>query len=142
MLLISGLFSPLLRLLATHFPQLCLVEDWMYEDSDSSLSSLCSPHGSVPSSSSETVSKGISVQQNIIVTRISVVIIFISAFSDLAGCPAPAMLLMRKLLSMPPKSLWQVANTFISQFRSILGEAVPRQVQGNLFFVIIGFILI
>ena len=36
----------------------------MYEDSDSSLSSLCSPHGSVPSSSSETVSKGI-VQLNI-----------------------------------------------------------------------------
>lgn len=54
----------------------------------------------------------------------------ISAFTDLAGCPAPAMLLMRKLLSMPPKSLWQVAHTFISHFRSILGEAVPRQVQG------------
>lgn len=106
--LYAGLFSPLLRLLATHFPQLCLVEDWMYETSDNRLSSLCSPHGSVPSCSSQTV---------------------IQAFTDLVGCPAPAMLLMQKLLAMPPKSLWQIAHTFISQFRSILGEAVPRQVQ-------------
>ena len=36
-LLILGLFSPLLRLLATHFPQLCLVEDWMYEDSENEM---------------------------------------------------------------------------------------------------------
>lgn len=40
------------------------------------------------------------------------------------------MLLMQKLLAMPPKSLWKIAHTFISHFRSILGEAVPRQVQG------------
>ncbi|EFX85507.1 hypothetical protein DAPPUDRAFT_300423 [Daphnia pulex] len=106
--LYAGLFSPLLRLLATHFPQLCLVEDWMYEVNDSQLSSLCSPHGSVPTCSSQTVSQ---------------------AFTDVAGCPAPAMLLMQKLLAMPPKSLWQVAHSFISHFRSILNETVPRQVQ-------------
>jgi hypothetical protein len=52
------------------------------------------------------------------------------AFTDVAGCPAPAMLLMQKLLAMPPKSLWQVAHSFISHFRSTLNEAVPRQVQG------------
>ena len=32
----SGLFSSLLRLLATHFPHLSLVEDWL-EDEDTSL---------------------------------------------------------------------------------------------------------
>nr|CAG4643017.1 EOG090X0154 [Ilyocryptus agilis] len=106
--LYAGLFSPLLRLLATHFPQLCLVEDWMYESSECSLPSLCSPHKSVSSCSSQTVDQ---------------------AFANLAGCPAPAMLLMRKLLSMPPKSIWPVANTFISYFRSVLGQTVPRQVQ-------------
>lgn len=44
------------------------------------------------------------------------------------------MLLMRKLLLLPPKALWQVAHTFISHFRSILDEGVPRQVQGLHFF--------
>ena len=56
------------------------------------------------------------------------------AFTDVAGCPAPAMLLMQKLLAMPPKSLWQIAHTFISHFRSILDDAVPRQVQGMFFY--------
>ena len=52
------------------------------------------------------------------------------AFSKLADCPAPALLLMRKLRSLPPKTLWPLANAFISCFRSILDDGVPRQVQG------------
>lgn len=31
-LLLTGLFSSLLRLLATHFPHLSLVEDWLDDD--------------------------------------------------------------------------------------------------------------
>lgn len=53
-----GLFSPLLRLLATHFPQLCLVEDWMYEVSDNHQDSLGNLHGSTPSCSSQSISRG------------------------------------------------------------------------------------
>ena len=101
--LFPGLFSPLLRLLATHYPQLCMVEDWMCETNDS------------PSSSS--ASSGISPQA---VTR---------AFANLTECPAPAVLLMRKLLTLPPKVLWPAAQAFISHFRSVLDETVPRQVQ-------------
>lgn len=26
-----GLFSPLVKLLVSHYPQLCLVEDWLYQ---------------------------------------------------------------------------------------------------------------
>lgn len=33
---ILGLFSPLLRLLATHFPHLSLVDDWIEEEQPSS----------------------------------------------------------------------------------------------------------
>nr|CAG4641461.1 EOG090X0154 [Eurycercus lamellatus] len=108
--LYAGLFSPLLRLLAANFPQLCLVEDWMYEADESPLSSLSSPHGlfSAASCSSFAINQ---------------------AFRNPAGFPAPAMLLMRKLLSLPPKALWPIASTFISHFRAILDPAVPRQVQ-------------
>lgn len=33
--LLKGIFSSLLRLLATHFPHLCLVDDWMERQSHS-----------------------------------------------------------------------------------------------------------
>lgn len=101
--LYPGLFSPLLRLLATHFPQLCMVEDWMCESTSSDNSSTtlgCSPQA---------------------VNR---------SFANLTECPAPAVLLMRKLLTLPPKLLWPAAQAFISHFRSVLDESVPRQVQG------------
>lgn len=58
-------------------------------------------------------------------------VVFASAFSNLADCPAPALLLMRKLRTLPPKTLWPLANSFISRFRSILDDGVPRQVQGQ-----------
>jgi len=38
---IAGLFSSLLRLLASHFPHLSLVEDWL-EDEDTTLPTLSS----------------------------------------------------------------------------------------------------
>lgn len=52
-----GLFPPLLRLLATHFPQLCLVDDWMYEASDSPLSALRTSQG-FDTCSSQAVNRG------------------------------------------------------------------------------------
>nr|CAG4642304.1 EOG090X0154 [Evadne anonyx] len=109
--LYGGLFSPLLRLIATHFPQLCLVEDWIYETDDSQFSSMSTAdvkHGSSMSFTSQAIEH---------------------AFSNLAACPAPALLLMRKLRTLPPKTLWPLANAFISRFRSILDDGVPRQVQ-------------
>lgn len=101
----------------------------MYDVSDDHQGSLCNRNGSVPSCSSQTINRGIFFYQFI---YFSIHFLFkkSSAFNDLADCPAPAVLLMRKLLILPPKSLWQVAHTFISHFRSILGDAVPRQVQG------------
>ena len=56
---------------------------------------------------------------------------FTLAFSNLVNCPAPALLLMRQLRTLPPKALWPLANDFISRFRSILDDGVPRQVQGQ-----------
>ena len=53
-----GLFSPLLRLLATHFPQLCLVEDWMYEDVQGQMSSTSSAHASISSCTPQAVNQG------------------------------------------------------------------------------------
>ena len=57
----EGLFSPLLRLIATHFPQLCLVEDWIYEANDSQFSSMSttdSTYGSSMSFSSQAIERG------------------------------------------------------------------------------------
>lgn len=108
----------------------------MYEVNDSRMSSLCSPHGSVPTCSSQTVFQGNNFLFYVLDTgKLKTFCNFYClAFTDVAGCPAPAMLLMQKLLAMPPKLLWQIAHTFISHFRSILDDAVPRQVQGMFFY--------
>lgn len=97
----SGLFSPLLRLLITHFPHLSLVDDWIEEER---LSAKCSS------------------------VRIDAIHV-VEAFEEIDTCPSKVIRLLRLMLRRPPTDVWPLAETFIQYFRETLKPTVPRVIQ-------------
>ncbi|EFA05171.1 integrator complex subunit 2 [Tribolium castaneum] len=97
----SGLFGPLLKLLATHFPHLTLVEDWL---DDMSIKTEHKPTH---------------------VTQISV----IEAFNDLDTNPSKCAKLMQTLLKQQAIDIWPFAEIFTQFARKILNDNVPRYLQ-------------
>ncbi|XP_052866771.1 integrator complex subunit 2 [Anopheles cruzii] len=99
----SALFSPLLRLLVTHFPHLSLVDDWIDEEtlpvSDSSTGSYISEHA------------------------------IVEAFEEMELNPARAIKLLRRMMRKSPTDLWPVAPTFIRYFKHTLSYTVPLLLQ-------------
>lgn len=98
----SGLFSPLLRLLVTHFPHLSLVDDWIEEEVISSKPTI-----------------NVSIQSFYIV----------EAFEEIEQCPSKTIKLLRLLKKMPPTDVWPHAEMFVQYFKKILGSTVPRLIQ-------------
>ncbi|KAG4078401.1 hypothetical protein HA402_013112 [Bradysia odoriphaga] len=98
----GGLFSPLLRLLVTHFPHLSLVDDWIEEESISS-----------------KVTSSVSIQSMHIV----------EAFEDIERCPSKTIKLLRLMLKMPPTDIWPHVELFVHYFKKILDPQVPRLIQ-------------
>lgn len=98
----SGLFSPLLRLLVTHFPHLSLVEDWIDEETQQ-----------LPRYS------------NIQIQSFHVM----EAFEELDTYPMKVIKLLRLMLRKAPSDIWPLAETMIQYFRNILKETVPRLIQ-------------
>ncbi|XP_063992438.1 integrator complex subunit 2 isoform X2 [Diachasmimorpha longicaudata] len=102
----AGLFSPLLRLLATHFPHLSLVDDWL----DDEMINIESPAANY---------------ENVVINDVSI----IEAFGHIKSCPSRTGRLLRQLMSMKPTDIWPHAETFIHYFKVILDEKVPRYIQ-------------
>ncbi|PNF24457.1 Integrator complex subunit 2 [Cryptotermes secundus] len=100
----AGLFSPLLRLLAMHFPHLSLVDDWLEEGM---VMEMGSQHEQAPVSEEA----------------------IIEAFSHIQSCPLRTGRLLRQLLSMPATDIWPYAETIIKFFKSMLDDKVPRYIQ-------------
>lgn len=88
----SILFSPLLRLLVSHFPHLSLVEDWI-EDETQQLS-----HYSK-----------VQIQSFHIV----------EAFEEIDMHPSKVIKLLRLMLNKSPSDIWPLAETYIQYFRYI-----------------------
>ncbi|XP_015117124.1 integrator complex subunit 2 [Diachasma alloeum] len=102
----AGLFSPLLRLLATHFPHLSLVDDWL----DDEMINIESPAANY---------------ENVVINDVSI----IEAFGHIKSCPSRTGRLLRQLMSMKPTDIWPHAETFVHYFKVILDEKVPRYIQ-------------
>lgn len=98
----SGLFSPLLRLLVTHFPHLSLVEDWIEEETQQ-----LSYHSKVRIQSFHVL----------------------EAFEEIDTCPSKVIKLLRLMLKKSPSDIWPLAEVFIQYFRRILKDTVPRLIQ-------------
>lgn len=97
----SGLFGPLLKLLATHFPHLTLVEDWL---DDMSMKMEHKPTA---------------------ITELMVV----EAFDGLENDPSKCAKLLQKLLKQEAIDIWPFAEIFTQFVRKVLGKNVPRYVQ-------------
>lgn len=98
----SGLFGPLLKLLATHFPHLSLVEDWLDDMS-------IRPATKNPSRiSQETVTR---------------------AFQQLKENPSRCAKILQFLLKREPIDVWPFADVLVGYARSMLDEDVPRYLQ-------------
>lgn len=98
----SVLFSPLLRLLATHFPHLSLVDDWIDEE-------------------------GISLEHtsDAPLTEMNIV----EAFEEIELRPGKTIKCLKIMAKKSPTDLWPLAATFIRYFKKILGCTVPRLIQ-------------
>lgn len=97
----SGLFGPLLKLLATHFPHLTLVDDWLDD------MAMTTEHKPAHIS-------------HLMVTE---------AFKNLETNPAKCAKLLQLLLKQEAIDIWPFAEIFCQFARQILGENVPRYLQ-------------
>ncbi|XP_063376210.1 integrator complex subunit 2 [Cydia fagiglandana] len=100
----GGLFSPLLRLLATHFPQLSLVDDWM---DDQVFGDSCRHQVDVNLSES-------SINE---------------AFQCIEENPYKTGKVLKAMLNKNPIDIWPFAEMFVRYFKSVLGDNVPRHIQ-------------
>ncbi|CAB3231134.1 unnamed protein product [Arctia plantaginis] len=100
----GGLFSPLLRLLATHFPQLSLVDDWM----DDQLFGDTNRH-----------------QVDVSLSEIAIN----DAFKTIEENPYKTGKILKAMLNKNPTDIWPFADTFVKYFKSVLGDQVPRHIQ-------------
>lgn len=100
----GGLFSPLLKLLATHFPQLSLVDDWM----DDQAFGDTTRHVSDVNLSEAAI---------------------VDAFQSTEDNPYKTGKILKAMLSNNPTDIWPYAETFVKYIKSVLGDQVPRHIQ-------------
>ena len=53
------------------------------------------------------------------------------AFSNLSDDPAHLARVLRRLTVIPATDVWPFADTLINHFSTMLGDSVPRYIQGN-----------
>ncbi|CAD6208131.1 GSCOCG00010391001-RA-CDS [Cotesia congregata] len=102
----ASLFSPLLRLLATHFPHLSLVDDWL-DDEMINIDSTAANY------------------DNVVINELTVK----EAFKNIKSCPSRTGRVLRQMMIMKPTEIWGYSETIISYFKTILDEKVPRYIQ-------------
>ncbi|XP_064619971.1 integrator complex subunit 2-like [Lineus longissimus] len=107
--LYAGLFSPMLKLLATHFPHLCLVQDWLDEELHFDVKG---PHH--PVNLNVSVCNGKTIQQ---------------AFDCLGESSTPLLMQLEYLQSLPMAEIIKNADVIIENLPKLLEEKVPRKLQ-------------
>lgn len=105
----KGLYAPLLQLINTHLPHLCLVDEWLKQEEVFTAPSLSSssPLPSVLCSPAH-------LQQ---------------ALHLLPDNPSPALLLLRRLLQLEPSALIAYMDVLVQALSRLLEPGVPRRVQ-------------
>ncbi|XP_057339927.1 integrator complex subunit 2-like [Microplitis mediator] len=102
----ASLFSPLLRLLATHFPHLSLVDDWL-DDEMINIDSTAANY------------------DNVVINETTVN----EAFKNIKVCPSRTGRVLRQMMIMKPTEIWGYSESIINYFKTILDEKVPRYIQ-------------
>ncbi|KAH7958889.1 hypothetical protein HPB49_006131 [Dermacentor silvarum] len=108
----AGLFPPLLRLLASHHPHLCMVDDWLRGESAAAVTAL--PH--------RRFGPRLGPRAPCTVPSLA------QAFSRLHKCPIDLMSQLDRLNTMPLPQLWPYAQPLVSNLPLLLENGCPRQV--------------
>lgn len=107
----AGLFAPLLRLLATHYPHLCLVQSWLTDEDDIDLT-LRNCRVQLTGWPPEGFNK-LSLDQ---------------AFSRVESCPFQLLSHLNHLLSLPVQKLWPYASQFVGYLPRLLDHSDYLQI--------------
>nr|XP_037279822.1 LOW QUALITY PROTEIN: integrator complex subunit 2-like [Rhipicephalus microplus] len=108
----AGLFPPLLRLLASHHPHLCMVDDWLRGEGAAAVTAL--PH--------RRFGPRLGPRAPCTVPSLA------QAFSRLRKCPIDLMSQLDRLNTMPLPHLWPYAQPLVSNLPLLLEQGCPRQV--------------
>lgn len=104
----GGVFPQLLKLCFTHYPHLCLTEDWLDEGADEPID------GWQPES----------IQFNEQELK--------EAFIALKTCPSQLTMKFKRLLAQrSPLVIWSFADVLVTHMKDILEPATPRQIKGR-----------
>ncbi|XP_038059414.1 integrator complex subunit 2-like [Patiria miniata] len=114
----AGLYPSLLRLLATHYPHLCLVEDWLGEE-------LMEEEMGGGVRKKRRVKGGGEGQRT--VAKCSPARLQ-NALQHACQDPSESLLLLRHLCELEPHHLMDFAEVLVGSLPGLLGEQVPRQV--------------
>jgi len=101
---LEGLYPSILRLCASHFPHLCLVEDWLRP-------------APLPPATLATSREAVNESE------------LRRALEGASTCPAAANIQLGALLALPARLAWQHAPTLVSLVHCVLEPAVPRHTQ-------------
>ncbi|CAB4005916.1 Integrator complex subunit 2 [Paramuricea clavata] len=102
------LYPPLLRLLVTYYPQLCLVEDWLCEEDGAEIQSQETKHSSTTNLTTAVVTQ---------------------VLSNIHNNPTLAMLALLKLSKLDPRLLIPYVEAVVEGLRVALDPSVCRRVQ-------------
>lgn len=103
-----GLYAPLLQLINTHLPHLCLVDDWLRQE--------------------EVFNKPFSAGSQLPNVKCSPSCLQ-EALSLLPDNPCPVLLLLRRLLRLEPSALIPYMDVLVRALMALLEPGVPRRVQ-------------
>ena len=117
----GGVFPQLLRLCSSHFPHLCLVQDWLSNDDAKNWDTVDSVKMLEDVDLASTTNIGESKE----ITEACVK----EALVDLKKCSPKLTLVFKKLMKMPPQDVWQYSELIVSHITDFLEINTPYQLQ-------------
>ena len=110
----GGIFPQLLKLCSSQYPHLCLVQDWLENEAKSK----------------DYAIGDTNIKRTIPLAEIT------EALSVVKECPSKVMMSMERMLTMPADELWKYSNVFLRHMNFIIDPSTPRQVMGELIYVL------
>ncbi|KAK3084417.1 hypothetical protein FSP39_013249 [Pinctada imbricata] len=104
----AGLFSPLLRLLVTHYPHLCAIEDWLEESYVTGVTQADNTQYSDTECTVET---------------------FRDALGQMVSCPGRMMTQLHSMLALPVQELLPFSDIIMEALPLMIREEVPRRIK-------------
>ena len=117
----GGIFPQLLRLCSTHFPHLCLVQDWLTNDV------INIHHENKHMILGDVDVAGALNGETKDLTEATVK----EALINLKKCSPKLTLVLKRLLRMAPQDVWQFSELLVGHITDILESSTPFQLQGK-----------